>query len=508
MNQYILAHDFGTTGDKAALFHPDGYIVESCSYEYPTYYPKHGWAEQDPQHYWKAFCESTQSLFEKSGVSAKQIAAVSFSAQMQAALPVDKSGKALRNAIIWMDMRSSEETQSLKNELGADKVYEITGHQANASYSAAKIRWIKNNEPEIYKKTSHFLHVKDYIILRLTGNALTDYSDGSGMNLLDLKRLDWSDDILHALDIDRDKLPPLLSSIEKAGEVKSDAAKASGLIEGTPVILGGGDGACATTGAGAVSGGSAYIYVGTSTWMAAASSKPSIDPQKRTVTFCHMQKGMYFSAGTMQVGGGAFQWFKNSLGKQEQQAAQETGLDPYQLLNLQAEKVPAGSEGLVFLPHLMGERAPYWNAEARGAFLGLSLTHGKEHMTRAVLEGVAYNIYLINEAFEDQGIHSDSIRIIGGGAKSLLWRQIFADVLQRKIQTLNFIENATTIGAALAGGVGIGLYDSLETGGGLMRVTSTQQPDTENKEKYQKAIEIYRKSYQQLLPIYSMLKKS
>jgi len=365
--------------------------------------------------------------------------------------------------------------------------------------------WLQDNEPDIYKNTFKFIHAKDYLAAQLTGRLVTDYSDASGMNLLDINKLEWSEEILAATAIDRDKLPDIVESIEVIGKVSAGAARQSGLLEGTPVVIGGGDGACATCGSGVVHEGEAYIYLGTSTWMATASTRPLIDPQQRTFTFCHFTRGLYFPTGTMQSGGGSFQWLKNTLCNSERAAAEQAGIDVYDLLNLKAKEVPCGSEGVIFLPYLMGERSPLWNPDARACFVGLSMVHDKRHMIRAVLEGVAYNMKLIEEAFLEQGVNISTIRMIGGGAKSRLWRRIFSDITERKVARLNFIEEATSIGAAIAGGVGVGIFSSLKETDKLVKLEEEIHPNEDNFPIYRRYYNIFKTTYEKLFDVFSMM---
>ncbi len=487
------------------MFSSEGKLEGSAFSPYPTLYPRLGWAEQDAEQYWQAFCRSTQDLLEKSRIPAGQLAAVSFSGQMMAALPVDRQGRALRNSIIWADLRSTSQAESLSQRIDPDRVYRISGHRLSPSYSAAKIMWIKENEPEVYKRTHKFIHAKDYLVGRLTGALLTDYSDASGMNLLDITALRWSEETLEAAGIDPEKLPEIVESTQVAGRISDQAAAASGLLSGTPVIIGGGDGACATCGAGVVSENQAYIYLGTSTWMAVASSKPLLDPSKRTFTFCHFLRGLYFPAGTMQAGGGSYQWLRNTLGDAESRAAQEAGVDPYEILNLKAAEAPCGSGGLLYLPYLMGERSPLWDPQARACFIGLTMLHGKKHMIRSVLEGVAFNMRRIYEAFHEQGVRSERIRLIGGGARSRLWRSIFADVLEIPVVRLNFIEEATSVGAAIAGGVGAGLFSSIQEADRLVQETELTACNPENFPVYRQNYALFRSCYERLRDLFPQL---
>jgi xylulokinase len=508
MAAYILAHDLGTTGDKATLFGTEGKLLGSAFSPYPTLYPRTGWAEQEPEQYWRAFCRSTRELLEKSRIPAARIAAVSFSGQMMAALPVDREGRALRNSIIWADLRSTSQAEALGKRIDADRVYRICGHRLSPSYSAAKIMWIKENEPEVYKRAHKFLQAKDYLACRLAGARLTDYSDASGMNLLDITGLRWSAEILEAAGIDGAKLPEIVESTEVIGKISGEAAEASGLPSGTPVVIGGGDGACATCGAGVVGEEQAYIYLGTSTWMAITSSKPLLDPAKRTFTFCHFLRGLYFPTGTMQAGGGSYQWLRNTLGEAEVKAAGEAGGDAYELLNREAGEAPCGSAGLLFLPYLMGERSPLWDPQARACFIGLTMLHGKRHLIRAVLEGVAFNMRLIYEAFREQGVRFTKVRLIGGGARSRLWLSIFADVLEIPTARLNFIEEATSVGAAIAGGVGVGLFSSIREADRLVQETELAPCDPANFPVYRKNFAVFRACYERLRDLFPLLSYS
>jgi xylulokinase len=278
-------------------------------------------------------------------------------------------------------------------------------------------------------------------------------------------------------------------------------------MQGTPVVIGGGDGPCATCGSGVVEAGEAYIYLGTSTWMGMASDRPLIDEQQRTFTFCHFKRGLYMPAGTMQAGGGSFKWLRDTLGDMERIEAERAGSDAYDILAGKADAIPCGSEGLLFLPYLMGERSPLWNPNARGCFIGLSMVHGKAHMIRSVLEGVAFNMRIIADALREQGVRPDQVRIIGGGAKSAVWRQIFADILETPIQRLNFIEEATSIGAAIAGGVGIGLFKNLREGAGFVKAEETTEPVKQHFSVYRYQYDLFKKAYAQLIGVYDELVK-
>ncbi len=505
MAGYILSHDIGTTGDKATLFSEDGRLIASGFSSYPTSYPKSGWAEQNASDYWQAFCRSTRELLEKARCAPREVAVVAFSGQMMGALPVDAEGDPLRNMIIWADQRSTAEAAEIEKSVPGDEVYRITGHRLSASYSAAKIMWIRRNEPELFKRAAKFLHAKDFLALKLTGCFATDYSDASSMNLLDLERLEWSQEMLAAAGIPRELLPELHESIEVVGTVRPEAARQSGLLPGTPVVIGGGDGACATCGSGVVKEGDAYLCLGTSTWIATASKRPLIDPAKRTFTFALFRKGLYMPTGTMQSGGGSLKWFKDVLADAESAAAREGSIDVYEILNREAGEAPAGSERLLFLPYLMGERSPRWNPDARGCYLGLSMVHSRSHLVRAIMEGVAYNMKVVADTFAGLGLDFSVIRAIGGGAKSPVWLSIFADVLERPMATLNFVDEATSIGAAIAGGVGVGIFASLEEAARIVRIERRIEPDPNHFRAYRTAFPIFERAYELLVPVFEML---
>jgi xylulokinase len=500
----ILSHDLGTTGDKATLFRSDGTLLASALAAYPTRYPRPGWAEQDAREYWTAFCRSTRDLLAAAGCSPREIGVVSFSGQMMAALPVDGRGDPLRPSIIWADQRATAEAEELARRVPPDRIYALTGHRVSASYSAAKIMWIHANEPDVYRRAAKFLHAKDFVVCRLTGTMCTDYSDASGMNLLDIGALGWSEEMLAAAEISPTLLPDLFESTAVVGKVTAEAAAASGLAEGIPVAIGGGDGACATCGAGVVSEGEAYLCLGTSAWMATASRTPLFDPGQRTFTFCHFTRGLFFPCGSMQAAGGSLAWFMNAF-PAAGNAESSDGVDRYEAANHEAAAIPAGCEGLLFLPYLMGERSPWWNSRARGSFVGLSMLHGRPHLLRAVMEGVALNMRVIADAFREQGREWGEIRMLGGAARSATWRQIFADVLETPVATLNFMEEATSLGAAIAGGVGVGMFADIVDAARIVRTVDRTVPDPARFPVYRRIYPAFTAAYTQLAPVFDRI---
>ena len=340
------------------------------------------------------------------------------------------------------------------------------------------------------------------MVARLTGNFVTDPSDASSMNLYDLDSGAWSGKILDAVELAAEKLPEIRQSIEVVGEVRAAVADDVGVAAGTPVVIGGGDGACAAAGAGVIEEGSAYNYVGSSSWIAISTPKPIYDPDYRTFTFGHVIPDMVMPTGTMQAAGASYQWTRDQLSLFKRETAERLGISPYELINLEIAQVAAGAERLFFLPYLMGERSPRWNPHARGAFVGLTIRHSRAHMYRAVLEGVTMNLRVILDAFRDQGTKINAMRLIGGGASGRIWNQIMADIYGLPVHRLAILEEATSMGAALVGGVGVGLYRDFSMIETMNDIAVTVMPDAKAQAVYEKMVPIFNKLYDALAPVY------
>jgi xylulokinase len=496
---YILAHDLGTTGNKATLFDAiSGTAVATAFEAYDTAYPRAAWAEQDAVDWWRAVRESTQELLSTSNIAPGDIAVVSFSGMMNGALAVDAMGVPLRSAIIWADQRATAEAEFLAQCCGMEQVYRRTGHRPSASYTAAKMLWIQRHQPEVYARTHRFLQAKDYVAYQMSGAFATDYSDASGTNLFDLDRREWAVDMMEAVGLDPHRLPPAHPSHTVIGQVTAQAAAKTGLLAGTPVVIGGGDGACATVGAGSVYPGDAYNYVGSSSWIAVTAEEPLYDPHMRTFTFVHLDPELYFPTGTTQCAGGSYDWLERLL-----RGEAETRL--YDEMSAAAASVAPGAEGLLFLPYLIGERSPHWNPLARGAFVGLTMSHGRAEVARAVLEGVAFNLRMILDAFLEQGAAITAMRLIGGGARSALWRQILADVYGLPILRPALLAEATSLGAAIAGGVGVGLFPDFRVAHEFVKVEEAEQPDPTRQRRYAALHDLFQHTYTALEPIFEQL---
>lgn len=498
--KYILAHDLGTSGNKATLFSEAGKLAGSCVYSYATNYFNVIWVEQDSADWWRAVCETTRTLLADSGVAPADIAAVSFSGQMMACLCVDRAGTPLRPSIIWADQRAQEQVAKLSEKIPLWDFYRITGHRNRASYGLQKLMWVRDNEPGIYENTYKVLNAKDYIVFRLTGNFYTDYTDGSSNTCLDINTMQWSERILEASGVDPDKLPILKPSTFIAGGVTETAAAETGLLAGTPVVMGGGDGLCANIGAGSYKPGRTFSYVGSSAWVATTAEKPLRDEEMRAITWAHIVPGLYSPNGTMQTAGGAYQWLKNTVCGYETHRAQQEGGSPYALMDAQASQSHPGSGGVIFLPYLLGERAPRWNTDARGAFLNLSMESTRADMIRAVMEGVAMNLNIILDVLRSQQAVREMV-VIGGGAKGNVWRQIMADVYGVTIKVPSLLEEATSIGAAITGGVGVGVFKDFNVIDDFLEIAETLTPGPTATKDYAAAKERFEQFYRALEPI-------
>jgi xylulokinase len=502
VEKFILAHDLGTTGNKASLFDEEGKVRASAFYGYATEYPRPNWVEQNPEDWWQAVCISTRQLLNSAKVSPQAIACISFSGQMMGCVVLDRSARPLRSALIWADTRAQAEADEMIGRVGMEAAYRITGHRASASYSAAKIMWVRRHQPEIFAAAYKFVHAKDFIVARLTGVFASDFSDASGTNLYDLKTYDWSPEMLAAAGLDRELLPDLHPATDVVGHVLASAAGEVGLAAGTPVVIGGGDGCCAATGAGVVREGSAYNYLGSSSWIAIAAKEPIYDPALRTFTWAHLMRGMYSPCGTMQSAGGSYQWLRDTFCLPEKEAAERLKISPYELMNLQAEQSPAGAKGLLFFPYLLGERAPRWNPDARGVYFGLNMAHTRADIIRATLEGITLNLKVILDAFTQQGAQIAAMRVIGGGANGRTWRQIMADIYGIPVQRPALLAEATSFGAALAGGIGVGMYKDWSLAEQLTPIVDEIQPDRDLAPLYGRLYDFFNRAYEAFVPLY------
>jgi len=496
---YILSHDLGTSGNKATLFTTDGELVSSVTSPYETRYSHNTWAEQNPDDWWRAVCASSRRLLE--GIDTGKIRAVALSGQMMGCLCVDGKGRPLRNALIYCDQRAEDQVRRLEARIDPKDFYRITGHRISSSYSVEKFMWIRDNEPEVYRSTAKMLHAKDYINFKLTGRMVSEYSDASGTNLLDLDSLEWSEQIIEASRIDPDKLPEVIASTDIVGTVTPEAAEATGLSAGTPVAAGAGDGLCAGVGVGSVEQGSTDNDLGSSSWIATTTEEPLYDPDMRSFVWAHAVPGLYHPCGTMQTAGSSFTWLKEQICRVETARAEAAGGDPFEEINRAVEASPPGARGLIFLPYLLGERSPRWNPRAKGGFIGLTMEHTREDMCRSVVEGVLLNLNVVLEILRGF-LPVSEITVIGGGARGRIWRRIMADIYGADILMPDYLEEATAMGAAIIGGVGAGIFKDFGVADRFISIQERTAPDPSTTAVYDTKKEVFEKCYRALEPVF------
>jgi xylulokinase len=496
----IIAHDLGTTGDKACLVDRDFKILGTSFRDYPTHYGLKGEAEQNPEDWWRAVCKSTRELLESTHTKSADVAAISFSGQMMGCLPVDRDGAPLRSAMIWADQRASRQADRLRKTFGGDQnAYVQTGQKVLASFTAAKALWFLENEPGLASRLYHFLHCKEYLVARLCGAFATEPSDASGTNLYHLREGRWLDEICSQIGLDIGYLPEIRPSTDVVGEILPAAAKEIGLPAGTRVVLGGADGECAAVGAGAVAPGDAYLYLGSSGWLAGITTEPIIDPKMRFSTEAHIVPGLFSPNGTTQNCGSPYTWMRGVLA----QLSKKLSFDEMDRL---ANKSIPGARGMLFLPYILGERSPFINPSARGAFLGVSHHSRPEDFLRAVLEGVSFNFGLIEKGLHENGVRFNRLRATGGGSKSTVWLQLLADVLDVIIEVPQNTEITSALGAAVCGGVGIGMWNDYNQVRS-MDVQAIYQPEPAQVEFYRQLIPLFEKAYRSTTDVQARLSK-
>ena len=488
---YLLGIDIGTSGTKAVLFDDTGNSLASSTYEYPMYQPENGWAEQEPEDWWKAVCSSVRDTITQSGVNAAEIKGIGLSGQMHGAVLLDAAGKVLRRSIIWCDQRSSSECEQITSLIGRERLVSITANPALTGFTAAKVMWVRNNEPHIYEKIKKILLPKDYIRYMLTGEYATEVSDASGMQYMNVPDRCWSSEVTGKLGVESEWLAKLHESPEITGTVTRQAAALTALAEGTPVVGGAGDQAAGAVGNGIVHKGVISSTIGTSGVVFAHSDDVSIDPQGRVHTFCHAVPGKWHIMGVTQGAGLSLKWFRDNFCIEEKRTAELMGIDPYVLMDKEAEKAAPGSNGLIYLPYLMGERTPHLDPDARGVFFGLSARHGKQHMIRAILEGVVFSLRDCLEIIRSMEVAVNEVRASGGGGRSGIWRQMQADIFGTDIYTVSSGEGPA-LGVAILAGVGTGIYGSVrEACDTAVRIKTRQAPDLELKRQYDKYYSLY-----------------
>ena len=489
---YFIGIDTSTTATKALLMNEVGKVFSVASNEYPYETPQPLWSEQDPALWWHATVESIRQVIAKTGVEAATVKGIGLTGQMHGLVLLDENGEVLRPAILWNDQRTGSQCDAIRTKLGREKLIQITGNDALTGFTAPKILWVQEHEPEIWKQARHILLPKDYVRYKLTGEFASDRAGGAGTILFDLAKRDWSPEVLAALDIPVEYLPKTYEGTDVTSTLSPVVVAELGLPAGIPVFGGGGDQAAAAVGTGAVRAGVVSLSLGTSGVVFATTDGPFIEPEGRLHAFCHSVPGKWHLMGVMLSAAGSLRWHRDTFAP---------GTD-YDTLLQPAADIPAGSDGLFFLPYLTGERTPHPDPLARGAFVGLTVRHSFPYLTRAVLEGVSFGLRDSFELMKSAGLENISqVRVTGGGARSPLWRQILADVFGAEIVTVNAEEGAA-YGAALLAATGSGAFRSVESAcDATIQITGTTQPG-KDQGVYEKLYPLYRGLYPALKPTF------
>ena len=488
---FVAALDLGTTGCRTFIFDLAGTIIASDYQEWESYYPSPSFVEQDANVWWESIKLTIENAIKKSGINKTDIVSLSVTNQRETIVPVDKEGNPLHNALVWQDRRTIDQVEYIKSKIGIDKIYETTGLTIDPYFSATKILWFKDEKPEIYQKTHKFLLVSDFIIYKLTGKYITDFSNASRTMLFDINRLKYSDLIASELEIDLDKMPDTLESGVDIGEIETEETL---FDKKTLVITGAGDQQSAALGVGVVSPGKIKCTTGTGSFILAYLSQPKFDPMKRVLCSCHAVPGTWVQEASIFTTGAVLRWFRDQIGYVECATVQE-GQDPYDLITAEAIKSSIGANGLLLIPHFVGSGAPHWNPHAKGIIFGLALGHERKDLYRAVLEGVAYEIRKNIEVFKELGVEPKELMLTGGGSRSDFWNQIYADVLGITC-VRNVIEEATSLGAAILAAAGAGLFTDVVTAAeNICKVDEKWNPDADRGKVYSKIYKLSNELY-------------
>ena len=492
----FIGIDVGTSSVKALLVDESGVVIKKATPEYDFSTPKSLWAEANPSDWWEATQNAIKTLL--GNMDSSQIGGIGLTGQMHGMVALDEGGNVLRPCIMWNDQRSHVECKEITNRIGREKILEITGNPVLPGFTAPKILWTQKNEPEVFSAIKKILLPKDYIRFKLTGEFFSDVSDASGTSLLDIEKRSWAKEIFQAMEWPLSWMPEVTESTEPSSKISQEAAQLTGLQAGTPVVAGGGDCAAQAVGSGIVEEGKISVTLGTSGVVFAQSDSYKVEPNGKLHAFCHAVPGKWHLMGVMLSAAGSFQWYKNEFGQDEQIIEDEGGPNAYELLTDGASEIKAGSEGLFFLPYLSGERTPHPDPYAKGCFIGMSLRHTKKHLTRSVLEGVSYGLNDSLSLMKGLGINPNETILTGGGAQSVLWKQMLADIFFTECSIVNAVEGAA-YGAAILASVGVGRYSSVpEACNSWIQKTESIKPGPEQ--------DIYRKYYPVFQSLYPSLK--
>ncbi len=551
--RYLLGLDIGTSGTKTALFNEIGQTIATATYGYDLFQPKAGWAEQNPEDWWNACAEGIKEVIKKSGVNNSDIKGIGLSGQMHGLVLLDKENNLIRNSIIWCDQRTEKECEEITDKIGKQRLIEITGNPALTGFTLSKLLWVRNNEPENYKKINKVLLPKDYIRFKLTGIFATEVSDASGMQMLDINKRNWSSELLNDLQIDKQMLADVYESVVVSGHVIEEAAKLTGLEKGAPVVGGAGDQAAGAIGNGIVKegvistviGSSGVVFastieeaakltglekgapvvggagdqaagaigngivkegvistvIGSSGVVFASTDTPKFDKFGRVHTLCHAVPGKWHIMGVTQGAGLSFKWFKETFCQKEVEECKINGTNIYDVLTEKAAKSKPGANGVVYLPYLMGERTPHLDPNVKGGFFGVSLINNHDDFIRSILEGVSFSLKNCLDIIEGMNVKIEDIRVSGGGAESEVWRKILCDIFQYKLTTVKASEGPA-LGVAILAGVGAGVYESVEDAcDKIIKGHGTITPDERVKERYEEVYSVYNSLYDKVKDI-------
>jgi D-xylulose kinase len=493
--QYLISVDIGTTGGRTILFSTEGKIIDSAYQEYDCFFPEPTCVEQNALDWWRVTKQTIKRVLASSKVKIDNIIGLSVTNQRETIVPVDDAGAPLNKAIVWQDRRTIDECKEIAEKMGEELIYNTTGLTIDPYFSGPKILWLKNNLPKIFEKTHKFLLVHDFIQMKLTDEFVTDHSNASRTMLFNIDTLQWSDKILNGLDIPKEKMPKPLPSGRKIAGLSKQAAEETGLPIGLPIVSGGGDQQCAAIGVGVTKKGRVKATTGTGTFLLAFLDKSERDKQRRVLCSCHADPGKYVFEASIFTTGSVLRWFRDNFSSAEKSLAPRLQVDCYDLLGMQAETIPPGSEGVLVLPHFTGAGAPYWNPSARGLIFGLSLGHTRNHIIRAIMEATCYEIRKNLQVFRELQVPLKELRITGGASRNSTWNQIQADVCNIPV-IKGKIEEATALGAAILAGVGVGVYKNIQKAAEeMVHVEEQKEPQSKTVAIYDKYFAIYNQLY-------------
>lgn len=499
----LLGIDIGTSACKAAVFDFEGQVVGACSRAYQTFYPGDDGAEHDAGAWWDAVCDSMKALIETQAIDLNEIAAVGIDGLSWVCLPVDRKGVPLRRAMIWLDRRAQQESRWMKERAGEELLISTSGNPVDPAYCAPKMLWVKQHEPDVYRQTHKFLQSNSFIVLKLTGVYSQDLSQGYGFHFFDIAKGCYSETIADQLGISLDLLPPVYGCHEVVGTVTSQASRECGIPEGVPVVAGGLDAACSTLGAGVVKRGQVQEQGGQAAGMSILVESPLI--HRKLILGYHVVADKWLLQGGTVGGGGSLRWFNDQLGAYEKRISSERGLSAYELMSEEAGRVRPGSDGLIFLPYMSGERSPIWDSKARGVLFGLSYDKTRAHIIRAIMEGVGYSLLHNLETAEEVGASARELISVGGSANSAVWTQLKSDITGRPISVPRS-DYAAALGSAILAGVGVGVYSDFESAvSRTVRIRRVHEPTAENHTIYKGYYRLYLDLYKALRQCYERL---